>query len=142
MPILRFPSEGDVMKTDQIMQNMGFPPDDNSLTVAELRKVVARQVSEGMTHRSYGTWAPGVHSNETRAKAFLAVEWEMQHNHCTEVKCFDGFIRRGFNTKTMRRTIRVKWRYFFPWLGDFWRRAETRLRIWRDDRRGVRNPWS
>lgn len=125
----------------EIMERMGFPPDDNGPYVTALRKVVERQVSEGMMNRSYGSWAPGNHSNEVRAREFLKVDWEMQHAHCHEVKCFDGFISPTFNAQTMRHGTRIRWRYFFPWLGDHWRSFACDLRIWRDRVRGVRNPY-
>lgn len=74
---------------DQMMSRMGFETTDTGPYVTELRAVVARQMSEGLISRSAGTWAPGNHSAEDRARAFLAYEWSMQQWHSYRVENID-----------------------------------------------------
>lgn len=59
---------------DEMMTKMGFNPGDTGPNVTELRKLVERQMQEGLVNRSAGSWAPGNHTAEDRAKAFLEVE--------------------------------------------------------------------
>lgn len=126
---------------DEIMARMGFQPDDPNPHVAGLRTVVDRQISEGLQNRSYGSWAPGNHSDEVRAKALLEADWEIQHGHCCEVKCMDGFFGRSYNRKTKRTRTWIDWKYLAPWLGDRCREVVMHGRIWRDRLMGVRNPY-
>lgn len=129
--------------TDEIMTRMGFQPNDPNPYVAALRKVVERQISEGMVTRSYGSWAPGNHSDEVRAKAFLEVEWEMQHGHSYRQEVMDSTpIDWRFNTKTMCWHLEIKPRRLLPWLGDRCRETAMHFRIWRDRLMGARNPYN
>lgn len=128
--------------TEEIMTRMGFRSDELGPHVAELRKVVDRQISEGLQNRSYGSWAPGDHTDEVRAKAFLEAEWAMQHGHCCEVKCMDSTpIDWRFSTKTMRWHLEIKPRRLLPWLGDRCREMAMHYRIWRDYLLGRSNPY-
>lgn len=124
---------------DQIMTKMGFPAADETPCVAELRGVMRNKVDNGLVDHSYGTWA-GDFTNEQRAKAMLAMEWSHERGHSCRIECIDPPIRRTFNTKTMRRGIRISWHMLLPWVGDKWRLAGTRYRIWRD--RHLVNPYN
>lgn len=129
-------------RASAIMLKMGFPETEVGPHVTELRKLIRRQVSEGMTDRSAGTWAPGNHSHEDRAKAFLSSEWSMQRGHSYRVECFDPIIRRSTDLRTMKRSVRVEWKRIPLWLGDRVRETAMKLRIWRDRLRSVTNPYA
>ena len=102
---------------DEMMARMGFTATDTGPHVTDLRKLVARQMSEGMTNRSAGTWAPGDHSAEDRAQAFLEMEWAIQQGHCYEVRNLDSgwsrpasmigdwFRLMGFHFRKMRSRL-------------------------------------
>jgi hypothetical protein len=73
---------------DEMMRGMGFEPSDVGPNVLELRGVVARQIENGLINRSAGTWAPGDHSAEVRAAAFLELERAIQEGRCTLHRAF------------------------------------------------------
>jgi hypothetical protein len=58
---------------DEIMEGMDFKPSDTGPNVTELRKVVQKQMENGLIDRSAGTWT-GVYTAEERAAALLEVE--------------------------------------------------------------------
>lgn len=119
------------MNLDQMMSRMGFEPTDTGPYVSDLRKLVKRQMSEGMVNRSAGTWAPkyGLAGNrlspEERARCFLEVEWEMEHGHSYEVKNLDSGWKRPASK-----------------FGDIFRALGFHLRTARSRLLGQRNPYS
>lgn len=113
------------MTLEQMMARMGFEPTDTGPYVTELRKLVERQMAEGLVSRSAGTWAPGNHSAEDRARAFLAHEWSMQQGHSHLVKNFD----RG-------------WSEPLTMIGDWFRELGFHLRMLRSKILRRRNPYA
>lgn len=105
------------MNLDQMMIRMGFEPTDTGPYVTELRVLIAKQMANGLISRSGGTWAPGNHSAEDRARAFLAHEWSMQQGHFYRVDNMDHdwsepltmiadtFRRLGFHLRMLRTKI-------------------------------------
>lgn len=136
------------MDLDQMMARMGFSPTDNGRYVTDLRKLVRRQISEGMINRSAGSWAPehglgGMRlPAEERARAFLEMEWELAQGHSYEVKCFDRPFGWRYHLK------RDQWRYEIvfskipAWLGDRWRSFRMTLRARGSRLLGNRNPYA
>jgi hypothetical protein len=114
-----------VITLDHMMKRMGFDPADTGPYATELRKMVARQMANGMTDRSAGTWAPGDHSAEDRARALLEVEYAIERGHFYEVRNIDG-----------------DWSRPASMIGDGWRRTMLRFRVAKDKLLGRRNPYS
>ena len=135
---------------DEIMERGGFAPTDTGPYVTWLRNHTRQQVEHGgLVDRSPGTWGPDAIDFKTgewkidaeeRAKALLAIEWRVQHGHSCRIECIDGPPWGWtFNTRTMRRSFRVKWHMIGPWLGDLRRTLGMRYRVWRD--RDLINPY-
>lgn len=101
-----------MVSAEEIIRHMGFPDTECGPFVTALRASVAKQVADGMTNRSGGTWAPGNHSYEDRAKALLAWDWELEHGHHYRVEAIDGFA----------------WDNIPHWLGDKWRYSLMEIR--------------
>ena len=131
-----------------IMERMGFPPNANGPYVTELRKVVRRQVGNGMVNRSAGLWNTEEHPNiwnehEERARCLLEVDWAIEHGHCHQTEVLDCYpINRRFSTRTMR------WHYEFrpdriaPWIRDQMRLVGYHCRVLRDRLLRRQNPYS
>lgn len=113
-----------VRTLDEMMARMGFAPTDTGPFVTELRALIARQMSQGMVDRSAGTWAPGEHTAEDRARTLLQVEWAMEHGHAHEVKNIDE-----------------DWSEPLTMIGDKLREGAFHLRVMRDKVLGRRNPY-
>jgi hypothetical protein len=113
------------MTLDQMMLRKGFEPTDTGPYVTELRKITIRQMSEGLTNASYGSWAPGEHSAEDRAKALLELDWAIQQGHYHEVKNLDSGWRRPISK-----------------IGDMFREFGYNFRKQRSKRLGLKNPFS
>ncbi len=127
---------------DQIMERMGFPATETGPYVTQLRALVARQMSQGMVERSAGSWA-GDFDCETRAKAFLAVEWAIEHGHCHQTECLDSFpITRYYSTRDMRWHYSFRPRRIMPWLRDRVRLLGFHWRTKRDWLLGRSNPFA
>lgn len=125
---------------NEIMLRMGFPDTETGPYVTELRKLIEKQVSEGLRNRSAGTWV-GNHSHEERARIFLMAEWNIQQGYAYKVKVIDPPIRRVIDLKTMKRRWVIKWHRLPAWLGDKLRAKRSRLRMWRDRVLGIQNPY-
>lgn len=126
---------------EQIMERMRFAVTDRGPYVTELRALIARQVAEGLTDRSAGSWAGDVFPDaEERAKALLSWEWATERGHCCRQEVIDPLIHWTFSTKTMRRGIRIHWRSIPAWVCDRLREAAMRWRVWRD--RDLPNPYA
>lgn len=127
---------------------MGFLPEHSGPNVQALREVIARRVSNGLTYMSAGSWSPGCGpagmnlTPEERARAFLAIEWAQENGHSYLVKVPDPPIHWTFNTKTMRRGIRIHWSQIVPWIGDRFRELAFLWRVRRDRRNGRCNPYA
>lgn len=127
--------------SEEIMERMGFGPDDNGPYVTELRAHVAKQVAKmGLVSRSGGSWVGGSASvpAETRAREMLAMDWCVERGHCYRIEAMDGLWWWQTNVKTMRRRLRVNW----AWFGDCWRWLGMKWRTTRDKALGIRNPYS
>lgn len=126
---------------DEIMERGGFSANETGPFVTALREKTRMQVANGLLDRSPGTWGPEAAKvgAEGRAKALLASQWRIDMAHTCRIECIDPPIGWSFNTKTMWRSIRIRWRRLLPWFGDQGRRVGMRYRIWRD--RHVVNPY-
>lgn len=76
---------------DEMMLGMGFGPDDTGPNVTELRASVAKQIENGLINHSAGTWAPGNHSAEYRAAAFLELDHAINAGKCTLLDFADSY---------------------------------------------------
>lgn len=103
-------------RADKIMHQMGFPDSETGPYVAELRKVIEREVAGGLASHSYGTWAADNLTHEERARALLEFHWAIERGHFHRVECLDGFSLRRLR----------------PWLGDRAREGAMLFRLWRD----------
>lgn len=122
---------------DEIMLRMGFPETETGPYVTQLRALIAEQVKHGLVDHSSGTWAPGRHSAETRAKALLGMHWAMDRGHHCRVECIDGL--RGWRR---RGDGKLKHPNLIPWLQDKWRETIMQLRVARDRYiLRIRNPY-
>lgn len=131
-----------MMRVEDVMRQMNFSPSDKGPYVTQLRRLVCRQVAEGMVRRSAGTWAHDDFSAEERAKAFLAAEWSMSNGHAHQVECLDCFpINRKFSTKDMRWHYYVRPDRIAPWVRDQIRVLGYHARILRDRIVGHTNPF-
>lgn len=111
------------MTLEQMMTRMGFEPTDTGPYVTELRKLVERQMAEGLISRSAGTW--GNHSAEDRARAFLAQEWSMQQGHSYRIENIDR-----------------DWSEPLTMIGDWFRGLGFHLRMLRSKLLRRRNPYT
>jgi hypothetical protein len=104
---------------EEIVRRMGFPDTEQGPYVQALRQQVRKQVAQGMVNRSGGSWGPEGEKLdcEGRARELLACDWEIEHEHCHRVEAMDG----------IRNRLR-------PWIGDRFRAAACKWRIWRDRR--------
>jgi hypothetical protein len=133
---------------DEMMGHMGFAPTDTGPNVTNLRKIVARQMSEGMVNRSAGTWAPehgpaGMNlPAEERARAFLEIEWAMAQGYSCEVKCIDRPFGWRFYFKEDKWRYEIKWSRIPVWLGDRWRSIVLDAKVLGDRLRGKHNPYA
>lgn len=139
----------DDSRTDLIMRQMGFGPDDEGPLVSKLRGEMARQVHEhGLIRRSAGTWAPehglaGMNlSQEERARAFLEVEWIIARGYTSEVRCLDRPFGWRYNFKRDKWKYEIAWSDILVWLGDRWRLFRLDCRVGWDRLRGIRNPYA
>lgn len=123
----------EISPVDLVMAEMGFTPFDTGPYVTELRGVMAEKVERGLRRASAGTF-PGVLSSitaEERARAHLAMNWEIAQGMTYRVDCIDGKPWGWtFNAVTMKRRWRIKWQYILPWLGDRRREAGFLVRRW------------
>lgn len=126
---------------EEIMERGGFSNSDTGPFVTALREQTRKQVRNGLTDRSPGTWGPeGAKLDaEGRAKALLAVQWAIERGHTYRVECLESPFRRVFDARTMKRRMVVHWDQIRPWLSDRWRELGMRYRIWKD--RNVVNPY-
>lgn len=128
------------MTLDEMMARMGFTPTDLGPYVSQLRVLTARRMSEGMVNASSGTWADECYerdergfitgykiSAEERARAFLEVEWEMEHGHSCLIEMVDSLTWR-------------RWYRFPAWVRDRVRSAGMAYRVWRDRKNA--NPYA
>lgn len=115
-----------------ILEKMGFPDSEQGSYVKEFRKLIERQVSEGMQNRSYGTWARDDLTCEERARALLEVEWALQRKHSAKIKMLDSPVRLSINTKTQKRRLIISWRTIPAYVGDRFRVLGMKWRIFRD----------
>lgn len=70
---------------DEMMLGMGFLSTDAGPNVTELRRTVEIQMRNGLINRSAGSWAPGEHSAEDRAAAFLEIDRAIRQGRFTEM---------------------------------------------------------
>lgn len=90
------------------------------------------------------TWGPKAASmtQEERDRYMRGVEWEVEHGHASRVECIDGVVIRGFNTKTMRRTLEIHWSQIPARIGDEVRRLKSAARrVWNRRVLGLKNPY-
>jgi hypothetical protein len=134
-----------LVKADQIMQRMGFPPASASdgRYVTELRHSIARQASAGLVNRSGGTWATDAiwSDHEERARCLLEIDWAIERGHCCQTEVLDCYpINRRYNFKTGRSHYEFRPDRIMPWVRDQVRKVSYHYRIWRD--RNLVNPYS
>lgn len=125
-----------------LMKNAGFTASATGPYAAELRERLARMETEGLKSISPGTWAGGPFweiDPEVRAQEILAMEWAMERGHAYRTECLDSVVHWSYNTRTGKRRVRVNWSMIPAWLGDRWREAGMRYRVWRD--RNLTNPY-
>ena len=137
-------------RADFILEHrMGFPPTATGPYVTALRALVRKQVANGMTNRSGGSWDTENHpdiwqQHEERARCILEWDWEIEHGHSCRVELVDsGPINKRFDTDTMRWYWRFRPQLIRPWIADRCRSVWMTIRVWWD--RGVmrrRNPYS
>lgn len=127
----------------ELMRGAGFRDADSGPFVTELRHAMERKQAAGLKYMSPGTWADGPFwevGAEQRAQALLAMEWSFERGHTYRVECLEPPIRWQYDARTLRRSLHVDWRSIPSWLGDRWREAGMRYRMWRD--RKLVNPYA
>lgn len=118
----------EIERRDFLMLRMGFPETERGRFVTALREETLRQVRRGLVNTSAGTWRHELEggpapSHEERARAILAMWWEIDHGHANRVENLDG----------------DDW---WAAIGDRLRRlAADARRLW-GRARGRKNPWS
>lgn len=120
-------------QVDIIMAQMGFTPYDTGPYVTELRAVMAKKVERGLRRASAGTFAGHLGSipAEERARAHLAMNWEIEQGMTYRVDCIDGKPWGWtFSVVDMKRRWRIQWKRIPAWLGDRRREAVFRLKRW------------
>ena len=144
------PKFTDEQRADLIMAKLGFPATVHVRSplysvktphVDKLRALMLRKVREGMLDMGV-SWANSIMPFEERARAILAVQWEIEHKHSRSLECADCFpINRRFNTKTMTSYYEFRPERIKPWLRDLRSSLAMRCRIARDWICGLRNPY-
>lgn len=131
-----------VIANSIVRDKMHFSDTETGLFVTALRENVRKQVMNGLTNRSGGTWGPEGEKldYEGKAKALLKIDWNLEHGHSNQIRCFDLVVSWAFNIQTGRWFIRVRWRMIRLWVGDQFRRVGARYRVWRD--RNLVNPYA
>lgn len=85
-----------IFDLDEMMYEMGFLSTDTGPNVTELREIVDRQMKNGLTYRSAGTWShecgyAGMKlSAEDRAAAFLEIEKAIEAGRFVEIGPVDS----------------------------------------------------
>lgn len=118
----------------KIMERLGFPTGEDGPYAAELRKLIERKVSEGMTSMHVSRGSKG--TNEAIARELLAMEWALSRGHSAPLR-IDGLWTRRLDLRTGKRSISVHW----VWFADLAQRRLMRFHILKDRARGVRNPY-
>lgn len=130
-------SEAIDVRLTKIMDTMGFPASETGPYVTELRKLVRSQIEDGLTYRSYGSWARNDISTEERARAHLGMDWAISHGRSYRTETLERLHFTRYNVRTRKRVFDTN---LFPWLGDRWREGLMLLRVFRD--RNQKNPYT
>jgi hypothetical protein len=74
-----------VEKSYRIMRKMGFPDNEDSPYVHELRRSILKQVDNGLINRGGGSWVRNDLTYEEKAKQLLAWDWEIENGYTVSV---------------------------------------------------------
>lgn len=126
---------------EQQMARFGIPETEQGPFVAALREATQKKLDSGMVMQSAGMMADGFYSlpYEEQAKARLAFDWALERRHSYRTEVIDPMWGWRTDTRTMKRRPYVRWHRIPAWLGDRFREAAMKYRVWRD--RTISNPY-